>query len=177
MSTILTQTRPQTLLRLADLGDDILRHIFEYDPTFRDLFQTKISKCIWSAAWLNWQKYSEECSCPFVSTTMKWLFQTWGVYKWEQLGYDPKYDLTAPNLFCKKNYFPTNIVVINHPIYDDISHYVSVYINGHREIYCMVVTLEYYQNEYSKIANDEDSEFYDMMDVFVDHYAGFVILV
>jgi len=158
------------------IGDDILRKIFEYDPTYRNLFTNKVVDGIWGGAWQNWYMNSEECACPFVAVAMKWLFESWGVYKWGEPGYNPRDDPIPPLEFFKYNYFPSDIKIINREM-RDIAHYVSIYVNGNRVLYCLVITIEYYENEYASIERDEDSEFYNMIDVFVDRRAGLVVLI
>lgn len=163
--------------RLSDLGDDILRNIFEFDPTYRELFKNKVADGLWGAAWRNWYSYSEECSCPFVSVAMDWLFQSWGVDKWGKPGYNPAYDPIPPLIFFKQQYFPSDIRIINHVLLDDTAHYVSIYVDDHRVLYCLVLTTEYYEDAYAAISDDRESGFHNMMDVFVDKRTGMVVLI
>jgi len=191
------------LHRLSDLGDDVLRNIFEFDPTYRDLFQARVKDGLWGAAWRNWYAYSEECACPFVAVAMKWLFQSWGIDKWGQPGYDPSLDIMPPLVFFKQQYFPTDIRVVNRPLLnnaealldaealgvfgerskassaelEDTAHYVSIYVDDHRVLYCLVLTTEYYEDAYAAITDDRESGFHNMMDVFVDPRAGMVVLI
>jgi hypothetical protein len=163
--------------RLSDLGDDILRIIFEFDTTYREIFTNKVENGIWGAAWRNWYAYSEDCQCPFVETVMDSLFQSWGVNKWGNPVYNPLYDIMPPIVVYKYNYFPSDIRIVNHTINDGISHYVSVYINNQRILYCVVATIEYYNNSYKTIMDDRESEFAELMEIFVDTNKGYVILL
>lgn len=165
------------LHRFSDLGNDVLRNIFEFDPTYRDLFKSKVADGVWGAAWRNWYTYSEECTCPFVAVAMKWLFQSWGVDKWGQPGYDPSLDIMPPLVFFKQQYFPTDIRVINRPFLEDTAHYVSIYVDDHRVLYCLVLTTEYYEDAYAAISDDRENGFHNMMDVFMDPRAGMVVLI
>lgn len=165
------------LQHLSDLGDDILRNIFEYDPTYRDLFRKKIVDGIWGAAWRNWYITSDECACPFVAVAMEWLFQSWGVDKWGNPEYNPALDPIPPLIFFKQHYFPSDIKIINNIMIEDTAHYVSIYVDNHRVLYCLVLTIEFYQEEYSSITYDQESQFNNMIDIFLDQRAGMVVLI
>ena len=167
--------------RLADLGDDILRKIFEYDSTYHDLYKTLVETGIWSAAWKNWKMYSDETSCPFVYVAMEWLFQSWGVEKFGDPDYKSAYDIMPPLVFFKQHYFPSDIKIINNTILlgvrDDIAHYVSVYIDGRRVLYCLVMDIDYYEKEYSLVSDDREFVLNNMLELFIDRHNGMVVLI
>lgn len=41
---------------------EIMRHIFEYDSTFREIFSKEVLPCIWKMTWTRWSK---TLKCPF----------------------------------------------------------------------------------------------------------------
>jgi len=88
--------------RLTQLFPELLRHIFEYDDTYKEHFQKNVLLDIWQRSWQNWHA---GISCPYKHLVAEWLLTTWGVYG------DSIWSGDSQEWF-RKNYHHTDIVVM-----------------------------------------------------------------
>ena len=66
---------PSPFIRI--LGEQgILRHIFEYDDTYRQTLNDKVLVPLWQQVWNRWY---HQIDCPFERAVMGHLLKTWGV--------------------------------------------------------------------------------------------------
>ena len=64
---------PQTLF--YNLPSDILKHIYDYDDTYRNIFKNQVKLALWREAWYFW-KFGQDYKVAFV---MEYLFLSWGI--------------------------------------------------------------------------------------------------
>lgn len=63
--------------RFGHLSQDLLRTIFEFDDTYKKLFQQQVLLDIWQTSWKRWHS---NVLCPYKFLVMEWLLNNWGVY-------------------------------------------------------------------------------------------------
>ena len=88
--------------RLSMLFPDLLRHIFEYDGTCKEIFSKDVIPDIWKTSWLNWHA---NLTCPYKHLVADWLLTTWNVYD------NPMFGSGTYELF-RKHYHTSDIVVM-----------------------------------------------------------------
>lgn len=171
MATILA-TNPQQI-RLAMLGSDILRHIFEYDGTYKQIYKKCITGgSLWSANWLRWYDNSQECRDPAISATMKWLFVTWGITK---DGMDPF--MMASTKFMQHHYFPTDIQFLTWVDFRLDTTEVTVYIGNDRIFTGLAVDNTYYKHYSARVMYEEENKFRNWEIVYLDGENDMAIMV
>ena len=97
-SNILTMTTMVVNSRLRQLSPDLIRFIFEFDDTYKQLFQDQVLLDIWQTSWRNWHT---SMLCPYKNLVMDWLMNMWGVYS----------DNVNESLYFRKLYHTDKIVV------------------------------------------------------------------
>ena len=102
MTLCLKNTFAQGSSRLTQLFPDLLRHIFEYDDTYKEHFQNNVLLDIWKTSWQNWHA---NITCPYKYLVADWLLTTWGVYN------HPMGSGDSPEWF-RKHYHPSDIVIM-----------------------------------------------------------------
>ena len=90
------------LSSLSQRCPDMLRHIFEYDGTYKERFQKDVIPDIWKASFRNWHA---NLLCPYKYLVADWLLTTWCVYD------SPMFDGLANDLF-RKYYHSSDIVIM-----------------------------------------------------------------
>jgi hypothetical protein len=164
-------------LSLKMLGSDILCKIFEYDNSPKIAYSNCVIGGVWSSVWRYWRNTAEECEIPHVCVAMDWLFESWGVHKYDNPNYDPSTDPNPPLKFFVNQYFPSDISIVENEIIDNKVYNVDVYMNHHSVLRCTVVDFEFYNTEYQQAQEDQDSMFYNLMDVYVDDERRMVLLI
>ena len=92
----------RALSRLSQLMPELIRHIFEYDDTYKDYFQKNVLLDIWKTSWQNWHG---EMTCPYKQLVADWLLTTWGVYN------NPLWEGESQE-WCRKHYHTSDITII-----------------------------------------------------------------
>jgi hypothetical protein len=107
--------------RLRQLSPDLLRFIFEFDDTYKQLFQDQVLLDIWQTSWRNWHT---SLLCPYKNLVMDWLMNMWGVYG----------DNVDESSYFRKRYHTDKIVVttefVGVDVYNDI-----LYSDNSQDIY------------------------------------------
>ena len=136
------------------LGNDNMRNIFEFDDTYKNIYSKQVVQTVWKESWKHWFRTSSECQNPFVSTVVSYLFNIWGISH------------NNGTLYFKKNYLPSDITIESYEVVEDSVYSVYVYIDHHLVMNVLVSTIDYNNAEYMGIEYDEESVFYNMMEVF-----------
>ena len=137
------------------LGTDNMRNIFEFDNTYKNIYSKQVVSTVWKESWKHWRRTNPMYQNPFVSVAIEYLFSLWGVEN--------------PNamLYFKKNYLPSDIQISVYEVVPASVYSVSIFIE-HRNFNCFVSTEEYNKKNYMGIEYDEESNFYNMMEVFTN---------
>jgi len=121
MTTMTTMVPKVELSRLRQLSPDLLRFIFEFDDTYKQLFQDQVLLDIWQTSWRNWHT---SLLCPYKNLVMDWLMNMWGVYS----------DNAAESLYFRKRYHTDKIVVTTEFVGVDDDNNDMIYTDNSEEI-------------------------------------------
>ena len=153
---------PSPFIRI--LGEQgILRHIFEYDDTYRQTLNDKVLVPLWQQVWNRWY---HQIDCPFERAVMGHLLKTWGV--WDNDVHSLSWYKNVS--WYRNHYFPDCVRVVG-SVNDTTNEMdVFVYMNNHGRCLCVfdgkvLTQLQYKQdclketgNQISYIDVDEDME-------------------
>ena len=188
MTLRLKNTLSQGSSRLTQLFPDLLRHIFEYDGTYKEHFQKNVLLDIWKTSWKNWHT---NVICPYKNLVADWLLTTWGMYN------DPMWSGGSQEWF-RKHYHPTDIVIMTRFV-DNVNNNDNffTYSDDSEEIYgeeenykCVVQVYMKYgattsvifageiltENQYALNCQKENHHFENTVDVHTNRETGLVLV-
>jgi hypothetical protein len=102
------------------LPDDIKRHIFEYDDTYRNIMKNDVSIDLWRNAWI---RERNSIDSDYFGLVYDYLFHMWGVYE------DPSVHCESTTRHYARNCLPGNYKLVmdfDRPIYQQMGLSVRV---------------------------------------------------
>jgi hypothetical protein len=144
---------------------DIMRHIFEFDGTYRERFTDTVLVSVWRCVW---EDYLRNLTDPYIIAVLRHLFEVWGVSKTNLATYQPNIQ------FCRRHYFPDRMNAFVHRNWDgSVNVLVYMQVNGQttRMTRARVLTPEMYTDESSQEISPNDDIVYE------DPDSGFVVCV
>ena len=140
----------------------ILQHIFEYDDTYKQIFQKQILPSIWQSSWL--YKY-EATMCPYKAAILGFLMGKWGVFQ-----------LVPETYWFRRHNFTDNYKIIVHDVdVDEDTIYATAYMNYNGALFTVFVGKVLTQKQHKMENLKETGNFIQYIDVYEDVNTGMVV--
>ena len=151
------------------LGEQgILRHIFEYDNTYRQTLNNKVLVPLWKQVWNRWY---HQIDCPFKRAVMGHLLKIWGVWDNDVHSFSWYKNVS----WYRNHYFPdcVHVVLSVNDATNEMD--VSVYMNNHGRCLCVFDGKVLTQLQYKQDCLEETGNKISYIDVDEDMESGMVI--